>query len=314
MFIIITGGLGFIGSHLAEHFSKKGHLICIMDSFNVQHFTFQKIHRGSKGLQDINEIEYKHRLQAYHYRRNLGQRSQYHRLWSYELEFWPMKTPDLIINCGSLAEAVLSQHYNRFCFDSIVKGAEKIKKFFPKVPTIHFSSSMVYGTWDDSITEESRIHPVDWYGTCKAKSELTFKRKRDIVLRPIHVFSFGDGKYPLPMNIERQVVADKPVKIEYADCIYIKDLVSLIDKIVENFQPGTYNISAEYRREASLVQQYAKEILNIPIEVENKLGPTGEPRGMLDSSKVKKTFKWEPQYLTYEEAIKDYFEEFISIT
>ena len=58
--------------------------------------------------------------------------------------------------------------------------------------------------------------------------------KQDIILRPIHVFGWGDGKFPIWMNIERQIKANKPVSVEAADCIYIIEMVAIVEKIVDH--------------------------------------------------------------------------------
>ena len=60
MKILITGGLGFIGSHLVNQFGKT-HEVDIVDGFNLNYVGFKYIHRGKQGLQLVNEIESKHR-------------------------------------------------------------------------------------------------------------------------------------------------------------------------------------------------------------------------------------------------------------
>ena len=41
--------------------------------------------------------------------------------------------------------------------------------------------------------------------------------------------------------------------------------------------------------------------------VNNKLGPTGQPRGTLDNSKLFKTFNVRLKFKSYEETIRDYY-------
>ena len=57
MKILITGGLGFIGSHLVASLSND-HTIDIIDNFNEAYPGYQYIHRGNQGLQKINKIDY----------------------------------------------------------------------------------------------------------------------------------------------------------------------------------------------------------------------------------------------------------------
>ena len=56
MKILITGGMGFIGAHLVAELGRT-HDIDILDGFDENYVGYKYIHRGSKGLQETNEIE-----------------------------------------------------------------------------------------------------------------------------------------------------------------------------------------------------------------------------------------------------------------
>jgi nucleoside-diphosphate-sugar epimerase len=170
---------------------------------------------------------------------------------------------------------------------------------------------MSYGTWTGSIKEEEDREPVDLYGACKKASESLLDLNNDIVLRPMHVYGYGDGKFPMPMNIERQFNKNQPVNVEEADCIYIKDLIVIIDKIINNWIPGVYNLSSGYQRDKHVIKKYAKEILNFNIETSTKSGPTGKDRGTLDTSKIKRIYNWESNFKNYDETIIDYFNNYM---
>ena len=98
-------------------------------------------------------------------------------------------------------------------------------------------------------------------------------------------------------------VVDKPVNIECADCIYIDDFIEIVKNIVANWISGTYNISSNIIRDGKILQKvYPKYFI-----VNNKLGPTGQPRGTLDNSKLFKTFNVRLKFKSYEETIRDYY-------
>jgi len=311
MNILITGGKGFIGSAIASVL-KQEHNILILDNWSYTYPGFCAIHRGKQGLQKASDLELKHRRQAAKYRDSLIKNIEVFKGWSFQ-DNWNQKikfNPNLIINCGSLSEAILSQYLKQFTYQSIVYGIDRLKLYYPSVPILHFSSSMSYGSWKGAIKEDGSQEPVDWYGNCKKDSE-RYITQQDIIVRPMHVYGFGDGKFPMPMNIERQYKNNAPVNVEEADCIYIKDLTVVIKKMIDNWVPGVYNLSSGYLRDKTVIKNQAKEILEFDIETITKSGPTGKDRGTLDSSKLMKTFNWESKYKNYEETIKDYFNKYI---
>ena len=302
MKILITGGLGFIGAHLVNAF-KDQHEITILDKYDKTYPGYAKIYRGpNKGVVSTNDIEDYHRDLNLRYRIKFVKDIKIIRNWSFnEL---PSEKYDLILNCGGLCEAILSHRYPRFCKYSIAKGTENLKKSFD-CPMLHISSSMVYGTWEGKITENYSTNPIDKYGANKVLSEC-FCTDEDIILRPIHVYGIGDSKFPIWMNIERQIEKNQPVNIECADCIYIDDFIEIVKNIVANWIPGTYNISSNILRDGQVLQKiYPK-----PFEVFNKLGPTGKVRGSLDNSKLFNTFNVKLKFNTYEETVKDYYTKY----
>lgn len=307
MNILITGGLGFIGSHLVWELSNN-HTIDIIDKFDDSYVSYQYIHRGKKGLQKTNAIEKRHRRLALKYRIGLikGRFRKLYKQWTFDMsDDFKQNKYDLIINCGALSEAILSQHFKCFTQHSIVSGFKNIKTFFPDTPCLHISSSMVYGTWEDLIDEQYSLGSVDLYGSCKIEAEKALS-KTDVCLRPIHVYGMGDGKFPIWMNIERQIAINKPVLVEKAGCIYIKDFVLSIKNIIDKWNPGAYNISYDFTRNAEAL----KAVYPKSFEAQYKLGPTGKKRGLLLSNKLRQTFDFDYEFRDYESTIKDYYEQY----
>jgi len=301
MKILVTGALGFIGASIVNSLGST-HDIDILDGFDLDYVGYKFIHRGNQGLQPVNAIEKQHRLLNLDYRLSLvrGKFSKLYKSWSFDT--LPNKYYDLIINCGALSEAILSQYFEEFTYKSIVTGLENLKKKYPDARMLHISSSMVYGSWSGKITEQAETKPVDKYGVAKLASE-SLCTNNDIVLRPIHVYGMGDGKFSVWMNLDRQLAAKKPLSVENASCIYIKDFVKAVNKIIDNWNPGVYNISYDFVRDGNDIQ----EVYKLPFEYINKSGPTGRPRGLLSCEKLLSTFNLVFEYKDYLSTIEDYY-------
>ena len=153
MNILITGGLGFIGANIVSALGND-HTIDILDAYDDNYVGNKYIHRGSKGLQETNDLEKKHRElnKRYRYSLILNKYRNLYQSWSFEE--LPNNNYDLIINCGALSEAILSQHFPEFTTQSILDGISNIKKTYNRTDVLHLSSSMVYGTWEERIDEQ----------------------------------------------------------------------------------------------------------------------------------------------------------------
>ena len=108
------------------------------------------------------------------------------------------------------------------------------------------------------------------------------------------------------MNIERQLAINKPFQIERAGCIYIDDFVLAVKNIIDKWIPGIYNISYNFTRNS----QDIKKTYPIDFEILEKLGPTGKPRGLLNSDKLINTFKLDFMYKDYLATIEDYYKKY----
>jgi len=164
---------------------------------------------------------------------------------------------------------------------------------------------MVYGTWEGVIDEQYSLGAVDHYGDSKIKAE-TICGENDVILRPIHVYGMGDGKFSIWMNIERQIAAAKSVMVERAGCIYIDDFVLAIKNILDSWCPGIYNISYAFTRNAEALANIYPE----PFDVQYKSGPTGKPRGLLDNSKLINTFDVNFKFTNYDDTVRDYYRKY----
>lgn len=146
--IVVTGGTGYIGSHVARAFKQNGDSVYIVDNVYRNH-TLKNINGYSicdfaspEGLQYIASLE-----------------------------------PDVIVHCAGTSLVGPSIKNPAEYYENNVSGTIALMnavKDFPKKPVILFSSSAsVYGEPEElPVVEDSGLSPVSPYGTTKLIIEL----------------------------------------------------------------------------------------------------------------------------------------------
>jgi nucleoside-diphosphate-sugar epimerase len=164
MKVIVTGGAGFIGSHIAERLVKDGHNVWIVDSL-ISGYK-KNIPPGTTFIEDdirfvdpyiFNDVD-----------------AVFHNAASKKNICLQEPHKDLRINGGGTLRLL------RICEK---KG---VKHF------IHASTGSVYGEVDGVITETSSLNPVSFYGVSKLAGEkyvsLFSSKMKTCILRYFHVY------------------------------------------------------------------------------------------------------------------------------
>lgn len=298
MKFVVTGGAGFIGSHLAKFLIKNNHQVVIIDN----------LIRGT--LNNISEIKDNvefHKVDI----------SNYNEIDSV------VDSADGIFHEAALASVPQSFKEPERYHEVNAIGSENIFKLAKKhnAKVVFASTSSVYGDQTKfPVNENAHTNPLNPYGQSKLEAE-KFASKyaseglKVIGLRYFNVFGIGQNpEYAgvIPKFMER-ISQHKPPTIE-GDGNNIRSFTFVDDVVQANILAFQSNVNHEFINIASEDMTSINELAKIMIEMSGlNLKPIYvEPRkgdikkSNADISKAKQLLKWNTK-ITLEEGLKKIF-------
>ena len=306
MRILITGGLGFIGSHLVEKFEKDGHQLIIL----TKSFTKKKnIHESKKiKIEKIDVTNFK----------KLGESIDKHK-------------PQLIIHLAGQTSHSKSFENPIMDLDSNSKSTlfilEKIRKMKNPPTFILGSTFIVIGKPKNlPVDEDTACNPSTIYGTNRLSSEFFCKIYHNVYGLDTKIFritnSFGPREQIIPNKNAVNYLIHQAYKGEkitifnegnfFRDLIYISDVVSAIRTIIKKGKSGElYWISSSKKTWFSEFGNFLEKSTSAKVEFIKtpKYTQKVDVGNFLVSNKKLKSLGWKPKVSTKEGIKKtlDYF-------
>ncbi len=252
MKIVITGGAGFIGSHLAEYWSSQGAEVHIIDSLrsgfekNIKEFSNVVFHKGSI----VNK----------------------------ELTLEVLKNTDYVFNLAALVSVPESLEKPEECIDINVKGLLNIldaAKVHKVKKVVHSSSAAIYGD-DPRLPKDVSMRPKPQtpYGITKLDGEYYLQmyfEQYGLPTTSLRYFNvFGPRQDPksqyaaaIPIFVFK-ALKNEPITIygdgeQTRDFVYVKDVVKANVLAAENEKvTGVFNVANE---KAITINELAKLII-----------------------------------------------------
>ena len=230
--ILVTGGAGFIGSHVSEELFKRGHTVVVLDDLSGG-FTDNLVDGTSFVHGSITDVDLVNNL--------------------FETEKF-----DYVYHLAAYAAEGLSHFIKRFNYTNNLIGSINLinAAINHQIKCFVFTSSIaVYGTSPElPMTEETIPHPEDPYGIAKFAVEqelIVDKHMFDlnyIIFRPHNVYgerqNVGD-KYRNVVGIfMNQILQGKPMTVfgdgtQTRAFSYIGDIAPLMAEAIDT--PAAYN-------------------------------------------------------------------------
>ncbi|MGQ9460598.1 MAG: dTDP-glucose 4,6-dehydratase [Candidatus Bathyarchaeaceae archaeon] len=296
MKILITGGAGFIGSHLCEKYVKDGHTVLCFDNFisgnlmNVRHLLDYRNFKLIKG--DIRDFDLLEKV-----------------------------TPhvDVIFHLAAQTHVDRSYVEPKLTYEINVMGTLNVletARMYDVKNVIHTSTSEVYGSAQYvPIDEKHPLNAPHPYGGSKIAADRmchAYIQTYGMNISMLRLFNvFGprqrDIGYGGVISIFTRKVLNNMPPIIYGDGLqtrdytYIEDAVRAFDLVFNHNEPITEPINFGSGREVSIID-LANIIIDLcgkkgsikPIHVEPRIGEV--ERLIADATKAKRLLGWKPKY------------------
>ena len=304
MKVLITGGAGFIGSHLADAYLEQGDEVYIIDSLST----------GS-----INNIEHLKGKQGFHY--------VIDSIMNKSLTAELVDAVDIIFHLAAAVGVQLIVKNPVHTIETNIKGTELILELASnkQKPTIIFSTSEVYGKSSKDVFSENddlvlgSTYTARWsYAASKIIDEflaLAYHKEKQLPVIVVRLFNTvgprQTGQYGMVIpRFISQALSNKPITV-YGDgqqtrtFVHIIDVINaLMDLIKHNDAWGEIvNIGGESEISITSLAQEVKEGLNSSSEIEYisysqayDEGFEDMKRRRPDISKIKKLIGFKPKF------------------
>ena len=287
MKILVTGGAGFIGSHIAEYLVQRGDDVTILDNLNTG-----KIENLSKVNNDINFVNGDIR--------------------EYKLLERLVSDSDGVFHEAALASVQQSLKMQDEYFDVNVSGTENILKLAKEYgfKVVYASSSSVYGNPKQiPIKESDDRSTVNPYAQTKLEAELLAEKYSEmgvkvIGLRYFNVFGKRQSKEyagVIKLFLDR-IQQSKPPKIN-GDGLQTRDFVYIDDVVKANILAMDSDINYKFLNVGSGLPISILDLANLVIDASGlSLKPIYCPAlsgdiktTQADLTSIKKLLGWQPK-------------------
>jgi UDP-glucuronate decarboxylase len=307
--VLVTGGAGFIGSHLCEKLTAEGHEVLCVDNF----FTGQKDHIGPL----LNNPRFE--------------------LMRHDITFPLYIDVDEIYNLACPASPI---HYQRnpvqttkTCVHGSINMLGLAKRL--KAGILQASTSEVYGNPEVHPQNEKywgRVNPIGFrscYDEGKRCAETLFfdyHRQHELRIKVARIFNtYGPRMHPndgrVVSNFILQALHNRPITIygtgeQTRSFCYVDDLVDGLVKLMQSPPEfiGPVNLGNPVESTMLELAQSIIDIIGSKSNLTYKVLPQDDPvRRRPDIALAKKNLDWEPKVKLEEGLVKTvaYFEEIL---
>ena len=287
MNILVTGGAGFIGSHVVDLMIKLGHDVVIIDNLS----------NSSKAFVNPKAVFFNKDI-----RKNLD-------------DVFSSKRFDCLVHCAAQISVTESIDDPKFNNDVNINGSLNLLSYFRRYKLKRFiflsSGSAVYGSLKYIPADENHpTKPLNPYGNSKLEFEKILAEHAEknsfeyIVLRLPNIYGPRQSVSGavIPAFITTLLRGGSPTifgsGLVTRDFLYVSDVVGAIEKALHaKPQSRVFNIGSE--EEITIIDLFntIKQLIDSKISAKRAEERENEvERASLDCSLAKKELKWQKKY------------------
>ena len=283
---IVTGGAGFIGSHMVDLLLNKGFLVIVVDNFSGGHKKNLKHHAKNKRLNiiktDIRKIRFDDKI---------------------------FNKVDYVFHFAGIGDIVPSIEKPSEYMDVNVQGTVKVleaAKFFNVKKFVYAASASCYGLNENIINENEKIkveHPYALSKYLGEKAVMHWNKVYKLPVNAIRIFNaYGPrvrttGAYGAVFGVFfKQKLKNKPLTV-VGDGKQTRDFVFVTDVVEAFFKAATTKLKGEIFNLGTGKPVQVKHLANlIGGKIVSIPDRPGEPRkSQANINKIKKKLSWKPK-------------------
>lgn len=297
--IVITGGLGFIFSHVTEYFVAKGWKVVVIDKEATgSHpeivdgsFAYYKLDVGNPKVIDIIKKE----------------------------------NPQYVVHAAALSDVDDSTKKPQRIMEKNVMGNINLFEACRMLPNlkkyIYVSTDEIYGECEVLKKEDDVLHPKNPYSCSKAVGSLmkiayenTYEHLKGKIAetRFCNVFGPRQDKRKIMPLIKYAIETGQAIPVHneglgYREYIYVKNIPSAIQLILEKGK-DPYNVTLNdgftvKELIARVEQVTGKKVPTVPSH-----RPGMDMKYQMDSNRIQNELGWKPTY-SFDEGLREYFKD-----
>lgn len=295
--VLITGGLGFIFSHVTEYFVRQGWDVVVVDKESTG--SHPEIIDGSFKFYHLDVSSEK------------------------VIDLIMQEAPEYLIHAAAISDVDDSTKKPYRALEKNIVGNINLFEAARTLPGlkkfVYVSTDEVYGECEIKRKEGDILHPKNPYSASKAAGSLihmayenTYPELRGKIAetRFCNVFGPRQDKRKIMSLIKHAIDTGEAIPVHnegkgYREYIYVKNIPSAVERVLEAGE-GVYNVTLNNGFTVSELIDRVEKVTGKKVPTKPGHRPGMDLKYQMDGERIASELGWKPDY-DFDAALKEYF-------